>query len=362
MKTKPHWFALGNVFRSLMSVRARRGLWSRRGYMPLLGATSSVRCNMSIDTGLDLTQDVIPLLYRLLCQYDDPTVDTNLIASNVSIMYGDPIQCAIDGLKYVYIYCKGVEKLFYSQCVDAFSQLTPFLCDIRVLSSSASKTATIVLKMRVTEADHLSLKTGRLVCTQATNATSMECPMLVKVGLGIIQPSIERLQMSEGSTLFSRLHTTDKLIVVNIMNLLEVLLGTLSPYNPNTISCDALPTCAHSFNIENTISVDNQRDTLGTLKLSCKAIFDISVKDVSCLIHASTTHIERVWFDLAQSTLVVEWQAYGAPITNSWLSTEFIGGGGVVKRSNIDNHPSSQNPGMDYTREEHPLHTWDPFI
>jgi hypothetical protein len=361
MKTKTRWLTFRNVFRSLMSSRVRSGLCSRRwGYTRSVDVTKSKRCNTSVDTGLDLTQDVIPLLSRLLCQCDDPTADTNLTASNASILYSDPIQCTVDGAKYVYIHCNGVEKLLYSQCIDAFSQLTPFLCDIRVLSSPETHTATIVLKLSVTEADHMSRKAFHQVQTQATDATHSEWPMLVRVSFGIIQHSIERLQITEGSTLFSRLDITDQLIVVNLMNVLEVLLGTLTPYKSCTLSGDTLPTYAPVFNIENIIDVDNERDTLGTLKLSCKAIFDISVKDLSCLIHTSTTHIEKVWFDLLQSTLVVEWQAYGAPMTNCWLSAEFIGGGGVVKRNNSGKPPLFHKPGTACIGELHPLHTWNP--
>jgi hypothetical protein len=345
-----------------MSSRVRSGLWSRRGYARALDVTKP-----TVDTGLDLTQDVIPLLYRLLCQCDDPTIDTNLTASNVSILYGDPIQCAVDGVNYVYVHCKGVEKLLYSQCIDAFSQLTPFLCDIRVVSSPDTHTAIIVLKISVTEASHvshqtsnLSNKTSNQSHTQTIEATSREWPMLVRVGLGIIHPSIKQLQVNEGSTVFSRLHTTDQLIVVNLMNLLEILLGTLAPYNTRTLSDEKLPSCALSFNIENTVTGGDERDTFGKLKLSCKAMFDISMKDISCLIHVSTTHIKEVWFDLVQSTLVVEWQAYGVPIANCWLSAEFIGGGGAVKTNDSGRNPLLQKSGMACIGELNPLHSWTP--
>jgi hypothetical protein len=313
----------------------------------------------SIDTGLNLTEDVIPLLYRLICQPDDPTMDTNLTPPNIRIVYSDPVQCEVDGVNYVYIYCNGVEKLLYAQCIDMFSQLSPFLCDIRVLSSPDTSAATIVMKLKVTEFDHLSPRSVRLSNTHVTDRKYNEWPMLVRVGLDIVQPSIERLQMTEGPTVFSRLHITDQLIVINLMNLLEVLLGTLVPYNPHTLSRGVLPKCAPRFNIENSVHVDSERDTLGTLKLSCTAIFDISVKDVSCLIHASTTHIEKVWFDLVHSTLVVEWRAYGAPITDCWLSAGFIGGGGVVKRSNNGKPPVLPKLGVTCTMEQHPVHTWE---
>jgi hypothetical protein len=365
MKIKPRWITLRNVVRSLMPSRVRNSLCSRRGYTRSADVTKTTGCKMhtnmtSVDTGLNLTQDVIPLLYRLLCQSDDPTIDTNLTSSNMRIVYGDPVRCTEDGVKYVYIYCTGVEKLLYEQCIDMFGQLTPFLRDIRVLSSSDTHAATVVLKVKVTESENMTPDRVRVSNTQTTDITCSAWPMLVRVGLDLVQPSIERLQTSEGTTVFSRLDPTDQLIVVNLMNLLEVLLGTLVPHNPHTLSCGVLPTCAPSFNIENTINIDNERDTLGTLKLSCTAIFDMSVKDISSLIHASTTHIEKVWFDLVQSTLVVEWRAYGAPITSCWLSAGFIGGGGVVKGNNSSKPSFFPKLGVTDKVESPPLHTWDP--
>jgi hypothetical protein len=314
----------------------------------------------SVDTGLNLTEDVIPLLYRLLCQPDDPTMDTNFTSSNMRIVYGDAIQCEVDGVKYVYIYCTGVKKLLYAQCIDMFSQLTPFLCDIRVLSSSDTHDATVVLKVKVTESNHITPECVRVASTQTTDMTCSEWPTLVRVRLDLVQPSIERLQITVGPTVFSRLDPTDQLIVVNLMNLLEVLLGTLVPHNPHTFSRGVLPTCSPSFNIENTINLDSERNTLGTLKLSCTAIFDMSVKDISSLIHASTTHIEKVWFDLVQSTLVVEWRAYGAPITSCWLSAGFIGGEGIVKRNNSGKPSFFPKLEVAGKVDAPPLHTWEP--